>query len=554
MDNSGVLGLAVGPVGRALNPKLDQMDNDQFMQYAQQMQQAGVIRSFPEIIALKMQHDALKKQQAQPPTSTVFNDMSQQAAPPPAPGQTGNGVASLPNSLMGNAKFSGGGIVSFARGGPPRRRRPRGPRSTTPADQAAAEEAAARTGAAAEGTAADAAAAEGATTAAAEEAAADAAAGVVGGAAEKTGLMGLARAGGARLLGLATNPWVAGAAIAGPMLYNWWKGDDKKPEEAAAPEEPIDMSKVNPGKYAAPADSDGGEYSALLKSATGPSLGGFNKAVADTRKSYQEQMDDPDLKGTAEDLYNRRVAMEKKLGYGSADEADRVRREKKRAQIDQEGKGSLWTNIGIQMLTKGVSDAEGGMSTLASLAGAGGEGIKGWIAEKKERDAKLDQLDAAESELDHRVEERKLHNYDVSEAEYKANKAEIRQIRGQMNSLNLEAAKFAIEQNAATLGTQMRIQLAQIAAKAATQRGGKGIIELTAQAARASADPTPQGQATYRYLLQRLKEINSVMNGTVLAAQLKADQENALYNEGTGTTGTTTSSLDPSQFSMEEVQ
>lgn len=141
----------ISPVGRALQQKLSGMTQEQFQQYVMQQMNAGVIKSFPEIMALKSQYDALQKgaKQQPAPQGTVADEMAAQMAPqPPMPAPPRDaGVATLPEAQQ---QFADGGIVAFAGAGgvgtPPA-----GPATMTPEEflrfleeQKAAREAAAR--------------------------------------------------------------------------------------------------------------------------------------------------------------------------------------------------------------------------------------------------------------------------------------------------------------------------------------------------------------------------------------------------------------------------
>lgn len=105
----------ISPIGRALQQKLSGMTQEQFQQYVMQQMNAGVIKSFPEIMALKSQYDALKRgaQQKPAPQGTVADEMSAEMAPQPAPPRDA-GVATLPEAQQ---EFADGGIVAFAEAG-----------------------------------------------------------------------------------------------------------------------------------------------------------------------------------------------------------------------------------------------------------------------------------------------------------------------------------------------------------------------------------------------------------------------------------------------------
>lgn len=109
----------ISPVGRALQSKLAGMSQEQFQQYVMQQMNAGVIRSFPEILALKSQYDALQKglKQQPAPQGTVADEMTAQMAPPPpqpAPPQAAGGLGTLPPA---QPEFAHGGVVAFAGSG-----------------------------------------------------------------------------------------------------------------------------------------------------------------------------------------------------------------------------------------------------------------------------------------------------------------------------------------------------------------------------------------------------------------------------------------------------
>lgn len=107
----------ISPTGRALQVKLEQAaqqgaNPEQVMQMLNQ--NVGMV-SFPELLALKSQYDAIKNSQppAAPPKDTVVNDMAREV------NARGAGVPSLPVSNVGNpSAYAGGGIVSFQSGGP----------------------------------------------------------------------------------------------------------------------------------------------------------------------------------------------------------------------------------------------------------------------------------------------------------------------------------------------------------------------------------------------------------------------------------------------------
>jgi hypothetical protein len=109
----------IGPAGRALDQKMGQMSPDQFNQYVMGQMQAGAVKSFPEIMALKMQYDKIKQSAtpAQPPQGTVVGDMEQQIAGAQLPENTG--IAALPAPAMDDAQYANGGIVALAGGSPP---------------------------------------------------------------------------------------------------------------------------------------------------------------------------------------------------------------------------------------------------------------------------------------------------------------------------------------------------------------------------------------------------------------------------------------------------
>jgi hypothetical protein len=98
---------------------MGQMSPDQFNQYVMGQMQAGAVKSFPEIMALKMQYDKIKQSAtpAQPPQGTVVGDMEQQIAGAQLPENTG--IAALPAPAMDDAQYANGGIVALAGGSPP---------------------------------------------------------------------------------------------------------------------------------------------------------------------------------------------------------------------------------------------------------------------------------------------------------------------------------------------------------------------------------------------------------------------------------------------------
>jgi hypothetical protein len=107
----------ISPVGRALQQKLSSMNQEQFQQYVMQQMNAGVIRSFPEILALKSQYDALQKgsKQQPAPQGTVADEMAMQMAQPaPQAPMPNAGLAGLPPAQEGYAR---GGVVAFAKAG-----------------------------------------------------------------------------------------------------------------------------------------------------------------------------------------------------------------------------------------------------------------------------------------------------------------------------------------------------------------------------------------------------------------------------------------------------
>lgn len=470
-----------------------------------QMSEAARNGLLPLSVAFAAQKMLQRTQQAanpaQPPQGTVVNDMIQQIA-----AHRNQGVAGLPNPMMANAEFAGGGVVAFAGGGtnPPRRAR------TMRANRGGGGRP--RAGIA------------GLTKAVAGDIGLDAAGKILpenaaraAAARAAPGLLG-------RAAGFLGGPWGIAAGIGIPLAYSMLKGDDKEEPAAAAapaaPAEPVDIS-----QYFKPGSDPASQIAALQGSGV-PGMGAFDAEIARQQKYYAGQADESKL-GNEDKYIDERIAREKKYGIGAADEAVRARNAAKRKEEEADYKKESKEALAMGFLDEGIEAAERGEGTIASLMKGFVGGKKKVKARKEEYDAARDKLDQMDNQLDMAQEARTANNISGGIADYKDRKNEIRAAREHLDTLSLNALQTKIAQEGAALGRDLQLKLAQISASSKGTPYQRRTEELVGAFIEAGKKHDKNAQAEISAQLEELTQLTSSQYQT---EGLKQENKNALIN------------------------
>lgn len=474
-----------------------------------QMSEAARNGLLPLSVAFAAQKMLQRTQQAanpvQAPQGTVVNDMIQQIA-----AQRNQGVAGLPNPMMGNAEFAGGGVVAFAGGGtnPPA---PRRRRSMMPNKPDAAAEALLEEGRKIEAQRA----AEAARRAAMQSGIAKLAPAAVTAAEEAApSLLG-------RAAGFLGGPWGIAAGIGIPLAYSMLKGDDKPKPAAAAPAKPA--APVDISQYFGHTNDPASQIAALQGSGV-PGMGAYDAEIARQQKYYAGQADESKL-GNEDKYIDERIAREKKYGIGAADEAIRARNAAKRKEEEADYKKESSEALGMGFLDEGIEAAERGEGTVASLMKGFVGGKKKVKARKEEYDAARDKLDQMDSQLDMAQEARTANNISGGVADYKDRKNEIRSAREHLDTLSLNALQTKIAQEGAALGRDLQLKLAQISAASKGTPYQRRTEELVGAFIEAGKNHDKDAQAEISAQLQELTQLTSPQYQT---EGLKQDSKNAL--------------------------
>jgi len=470
-----------------------------------QMSEAARNGLLPLSVAFAAQKMLQRTQQAanpvQAPQGTVVNDMIQQIA-----AQRNQGVAGLPNPMMGNAEFAGGGIVAFAGGGKPPRKSMTPNRSNDPPVPPATRRRSMMPNKGGIATVARR-AARGATQGAAAAAAAEAAPSLLG-----------------RAAGFLGGPWGIAAGIGIPLAYSMLKGDDKEEPAAAAapaaPTAPVDIS-----QYFGHGNDPASQIAALQGSGA-PGMGAFDAEIARQQKYYAGQADESKL-GNEDKYIDERMAREKKYGIGAADEAIRARNAAKRKEEEEDYKKESSEALGMGFLDEGIEAAERGEGTVASLMKGFVCGKKKVKARKEEYDSARDKLDQMDSQLDMAQEARTANNISGGVADYKDRKNEIRSAREHLDTLSLNALQTKIAQEGAALGRDLQLKLAQISASSKGTPYQRRTEELVGAFIEAGKKHDKDAQAEISAQLEELTKLTSSQYQT---EGLKQESKNALIN------------------------
>jgi hypothetical protein len=196
----------------------------------------------------------------------------------------------------------------------------------------------------------------------------------------------------------------------------------------------------------------------------------MGKAISQFEPTAQETAD---AKKTRDELGQEEADRFERLGIGAGRKKQLEKNVKKREDLESDRKRSKLEEIGLGFLTEGVAAASRGESTLGSLASGFGAGLKGAKISKEKLDAAEDKLDEQEAALDAQGEALALQGDANGLKMYEMHQTRLRDARKIVGELQLQQASMRINVDQFNVGNDFKLMLAEAAATAAKNKSEK---------------------------------------------------------------------------------
>lgn len=461
-----------------------------------QMMEAARNGLLPLSVAFAAQK-ALQRQNATPaPQGTVVGDMLQQLNQPQQPRE--QGIAGLPNPMMDNAQFAGGGVVAFAEAGSTGTSKKKEKRPLTPAEEAEYQQLKEK------------------IYSGGPVVYNRGIRGPMASTYESPELATLRKRFEPRFKELESlrTEWEEGArereAVAGAEQLSQQAGLGALP---AAPEAPAaaagtdaaatGLGALDPNKLKLYSrDNDTNPDRSAFAGIRAPRMGtaGYDQAVEQAVSQFAPTAQEiANANKTRDQLGQEEADRFERLGIGAGRKKQLEKNAKKREDLEGDRKRSKLEEIGLGFLTEGVAAASRGESTLGSLASGFGAGLKGAKISKEKLDAAEDKLDEQEAALDAQGEALALQGDANGLKMYEMHQARIREGRKIVGDLRLQQAAMRVNVDQFNIGNEFKLMLAEASATAAKNKSEKEADVWIRKAGRAfEAGDKPTGMEYLR--------------------------------------------------------
>jgi hypothetical protein len=274
-----------------------------------------------------------------------------------------------------------------------------------------------------------------------------------------------------------------------------------------------------------------GRYNAMLDGALGDSgVASLDRGYADLKRQVGET-DERKVK-PLESFVDEQAAIDTKYGIDKPLTARQAKIEERRRKVEEEGKKSILTDLGMAFLTKGVMAAGEGKDTLSAMAYAVEDGAKTHEERKDRLEAIKDKLDEREDAVQSQLAS--LHQNQITRgvAKYESELGNIRDNKKTAISLQSDYIRQRAQQLDAAAGRRVQIALAKVNIMATFDEKNK-LTELT----QLYTDLSLRGDPRAARVGKILDDVVAKVTPAVVAANAKAKGEVDKLNMLTGAGG-----------------
>jgi hypothetical protein len=204
-----------------------------------------------------------------------------------------------------------------------------------------------------------------------------------------------------------------------------------------------------------------GQLNGLAGLAQGPDMKGYRNRMEQYLAQSQEGV--PTEVPSMGDAVDARRKLNEKYGVYKPIEASEARIAERRAKAEKEGGKSVLTELGLAFLTKGVIAAGEGKNTLSAMAYAIDDGAKNYKERKERTDAILDKLDDAQTAVDNQKAAIASGEISAADADVKSAEAKIHDAKNQALTIRMGmlTTELQMADSAANRKLQTSLQILQ---------------------------------------------------------------------------------------------